>query len=349
MSSWRSYLGGRYSPFTTAPPPRPEVTEADYHYLGPEDIVDPPRHSAAPDSAHYYRQHAVGSRADAEDPRAPDILILKHRGNTYPLHFAAFTIGEGILRVGELRKYAAKQTGAGDPRRVKLLYKGKVLKDDAVACREEGLKQNSELMCVVSDTFVGARSEDDSSSDSADEDEMIRDDRGPRGGDTGPRIDVDGTIIGGAPRKKKHWSKKSKRHEEERPYVPTPNPPAPSASVPPPPKPAPSPQPPQQSNAPRGPNQKLEEIGATFRDKFAPMCEEFMANPPSDTKTKTQEYMKLSESILSMVIFKLDSVETEGDPDARTRRKALVQETQKMLNRLDAVGKPKTDNKKGGR
>lgn len=333
MASWRNYLGGRYSPFASQTS-RPQVTEEDYHYLGPEDIVDPP--------SSYFNTRHVGSRAAAEDPRAPDILILKHRGTTYPLHFPAFSIGEGVLRVGELRRYAAQETGTSDPRRVKLLYKGKVLKDDAVACREEGLKQNSELMCVVETPMDRG-----DSSESADEDEIAREDS--RGG---PRVDVDGTLIGAVPKKRGKASrgKKPKKGGREDEYPdqkhgtysgPSAAPPMhfnAAGAVPPPPRPT-SAQPPPNANAPKGPMEKLDEVAGVFHDKFVPLCLAFMKDPPREKKVKYTEYMKLSESILAQIIFKLDGVETEGNEEARAKRKALVKETQAMLARLDEVGK----------
>lgn len=162
MSYWRSYLGG-YSPFASpAPRSPPTVTENDYHYIGPDDIVDPPTSTRAPRGGgpggpgandHWYSTGAAHhvSRADAHNPNAPDILVLRHRGTTYPLHFPAFSIGEGLVSVDELRRYTANVTDTPDPRRIKLLYKGKVLKDDAAACNAEGLKQNSELTCVVTE------------------------------------------------------------------------------------------------------------------------------------------------------------------------------------------------------
>ena len=378
MSSWRSYLGGRYSPFYSqhGPTSRPTVTEDDYHYLGPEDIVDPPRD---PHSSHLSRHT---SRQDADNPDVPDILVLKHRGTTYPLHFPAYSIGEGVLRVGQLRRYAADKTGTADPRRIKLLYKGKQLKDDAVACREEGLKQNSELMCVVSEVPVTNRR--DTSESSADESDLVGGDR------DGPRVDVDGTIIGGpAPKKRSgqrsgskkvprpsdrddryygggdhgpstHSARSSAPHlpsgnhapapspiprekERDQSYRPPPPAPAHESKRASPPQPSSSPKPPQ--NGPKGPMDKLEEVASKFHTEFLPKCVQFTNNPPRDVKTREQEYMKLSESILAQIIFKLDEVETEGNEEARNRRRALVKETQAVLNGLDAVqkGGKKTD------
>ena len=233
MSSWRGFIGDRYSPFTTATPhrPPPTVTDDDFQYLGPDDVVDPPsshhdhhrqnyRYGAAGDRAnasdsHHDRQnyHDYGSaaasdrtpagvlRAHADNPDMPDVLILKHRGTTYPLHFRAFAIGEGLLCVGEVRRQAASATGTTDPRRIKLLYKGTPLRDDARPCRDEGLKQNSEITCVVSGRpSTGAPDSAAASSDeSADEADMVaaRLDNGEA------RVDADGNLIGGRSRRRR--------------------------------------------------------------------------------------------------------------------------------------------------
>ena len=349
--SWRNW--GRYSPFAS-PPARhtPTVTENDYHYLGPDDIVDPPRSR----NDTYFLRH--GSRADADNPNAPDILVLKHRGTTYPLHFPAFSIGEGLLSVGELRRYVAEKTNTPDWRRIKLLYKGKQLKDDAVACCEEGLKQNSELMCVVTEGptngggNVGGRGMGNSdSSESADEDEMLDTLGGPR--DSGVRVDVDGTIIGGPDRRKRKGHRGGKKTRKTTPPEPTPsssrdgylNPdptfvpnlgttPASRSSTP------PNPIHTTTSNSSSKPSlNQLDAIASTFHTKFLPQCVQFTNHPPPDAKARTTEYTKLSESILAQVLLKLDEVDTGGDPEARDRRRGLVKEVQEVLGSLDAVGK----------
>ncbi|MCJ1337865.1 hypothetical protein MMC09_003149 [Bachmanniomyces sp. S44760] len=348
MSSW---LRGRFSPYNNAPISRspPRVTEDDYHYLGPEDIVDPPRPPRTHAVNDSYGFPATGIRGPIrnESREEPDVLVLKHKGTAYPLHFPAFAIGEGILRVGELRQVAAGKIGGTDPRRVKLLYKGRILKDDAVACREEGLKQNSELMCVISE--AAPTRPDDESSESADEEEMIA---AVNGG--GPRVDVDGTLIGGPSssgrrKKRSHRSgKKKSGRDSGRESSPATLPRQRDTSYLAPEGPHPSqqsisgsastrsssPQPP-----PKTPIAKIEEISSIFHTQFVPLCIKFTTHPPPDTKTRDYEYKKLSETILAQILIKLDGVETEGDEKARARRKDLVKETQAMLNSLDAVGK----------
>ena len=339
MSSWgsRFWPSGRYSPFgATAGHPAPTVTEDDYHYLGPDDIVDPPRQNS------YFP--STGRNATHTDTTglSPDILILKHRGTIYPLHFPAYAIADGNLRVGDLRRKASKETKTDDPRRIKLLYKGKLLRDDSRSCKEEGLKQNSELMCVVSEALPPTSRDEDGSSESADEDEMLQNGLGGFS-----RIDVDGSIRGESRTKRKgHRGGRKKKGGSSGVSTPTErqsgflapestsnhhNAPTSRSHSPSPPLP----------KKPQTPSEKLDEISRNFHTQFVPKCVQFTSNPPSDTKVRDFEYKKLSESILAQIILKCDAVETDGDEGLRARRKELVKETQAMLNSLDAVGKPR--------
>ena len=326
----------------------PRVTDDDYHYLGPDDIVDAPR-GASRNDGYEYSSNGIqrnASRADSANPLSPDILVLKHRGTTYPLHFPAFTIAEGQISVAEIRHLAAKETKCEDPRRIKLLYKGRVLKDDAKACRDEGLKQNSELMCVVSEGPVGggSRGSEIESSESADEDEFYENE--------GPRVEVDGTIRHPEPKSKRKGHRGGRRRKgrdsgtsspvtarDSGFLAPEPTNAAGRSRSPSPRRPSPPSAAPKQPTTAAG---KLEHISSTFYTEFLPKVVHFTSHPPSDAKTRDFEYKKLSEGILAQVILKLDAVETEGDEDLRAKRKSLVQETQRVLSGLDEVGKGKT-------
>ncbi|KAL8709182.1 MAG: hypothetical protein Q9220_006062 [cf. Caloplaca sp. 1 TL-2023] len=353
MSSWGRFFpsGGRYSPFAATPSQAPpQVTEADYHYLGPDDIEIPPQHSrndsyGFPSSSASSAPHRI-TRADSN---TPDILVLKHRSTTYPLHFPAYAIADGDITVGEIRHLAAHETKTDDHHRIKLLYKGKILRDDARPCRDEGLKQNSEIMCVVSEAAAQLQQ----SSSSASEDEMIEN---GIGGGGGPRIDVDGTIIDDSrprerSRRKGHRGGRTKKKPIPTPkdsstYLSPPNElpptsttgrthsPAPTTNAR-----APSPAPPPQNLGKLTPRATLEHLALRFHTEFVPACNNFTAYPPSDPKVRDFEYKKLSETILAQIILKLDAVETEGDEGLRAKRKELVRETQGVLGRLDLVGK----------
>ena len=357
MSSWGQRIwpaSGRYSPFAPHGGP-PRVSDTDYSYIGDDDIT-----ATSPQNSTYavYGQHHHVPRAESTNPLAPDILILRHKGTFYPLHFPAFSIAEGDLKVAELRRCAARETGCNDERRIKLLYKGKALKDDRRACRDEGLKQNSEIMCVVSaspDLYSeGGRRVDDgmSTSESGDDDD-------PYGDERGPRADVDGTIVGDSPRRRRKGHRSGRRrkgrggndsqttsprgsgylhpeplHGHSHSREPSPIRP-PTTNIPPQPSATPIPRP---ASTPDSPESKLNAISRTFHATFVPQCVQYMGNPPSVKKDREFEYKKLSEGILAQVILKLDEVQTE-DTAVKARRKELVKETQQMLNRLDEVGK----------
>ena len=113
MSSYgRSALdtwGGRRSPYTSAAADR-SVTEYDFEYLGPEH-TDRSR-------AHLYDHRPSVARSNGyDDGDGPDIILLRHMNTQYELKFKPFAISDGILRVRDIRVFAAETLRAPDPAR----------------------------------------------------------------------------------------------------------------------------------------------------------------------------------------------------------------------------------------
>lgn len=308
--SWTSRLGnlGRFSPFTRSPPQgSTKVSDADFSYITADDLR---RHQA--ESANT-QQNSADSPVDLGPPRDTDMLIIRNKKQEYTVHFPAYSIAKSELTVGQVREQAAKKVGTGDARRIKLLYKGKNLKDDSRTCKQENLRDGAELMCTVAD-------------------------RAPSPSESDSDEDFDGVDDGrdGEPKRRRNRGKKTKRRNkrEERdttasaasgePNLGVPNSSEQTSRTQ-------SPKPP----SPATPLDKLNALHAKLQT-FVPEVRAFQNNPPAEPAKKEFEHKRLSETILTQVLLKLDAVETDGDADARSRRKQLVQETQKVLQELDA-------------
>ena len=305
--SWRSFL--RRHGVTGG------ASDNDSSYLTGVGIVDPPSSDEPPPVNHHSQ-----SSIDPDDS-TPDIILLTHRRVTYPLHFAPYAIDDG-LTVGQLRQRAAEQMVA-DVNHVKLLYKGSLLKEDSVRCKEQGLKQQSQITCVVSQVPAGESASDLSGEESnPPSDAMVTDSDHPR-------------------RKSKKVRKKHrKRRERSAGPQPDPNTLSPHVdrrSSPSGRSAAPSPAP--SFHGLRTAHEQVQKLVSYFHSSLRPMCEEFIADPPADSKTRTFEHKKLGETVLAQVILKADGIEVDGDEDARGARRALIKEAQAILNQLDQVAR----------
>ncbi|CAI7573562.1 unnamed protein product, partial [Penicillium glandicola] len=308
--SWRNPLRMlRRSP-SYAPASNPQVSDGDFSYITPGDAPNP-----------------------IADDGEPDIIALRHRGTIYPLRFRAYAIDDGVLTIGDLREAAAESTGAGHPDCVRLLYKGKLLKNNAQTCKAEGLKQHSEVLCVVSEVGAG------SPSDGSDDGQNI-----PVVSAPAPPPLSRPTSAGEAsspPTSSSGKSKNSRRKKGNRKKSPVgTESPGPSR----PPRPTSSghsgvPAPPPNIKLLQTPLEQVTALAGWFEQEMKPICEEYIADPPSDPKKRDYEHKKLSETILAQIMLKADGIEPNGDDMARSARRALIKDAQAALTKLDAIAK----------
>jgi hypothetical protein len=337
--SWFSRTGGnlgRFSPFGRPgnSPNAGVVNDSDFSYITNEDL----RRSGA-------AQPEIVDWDDKNPGRETDVLIFKNGRTHFPTHFPAHSIRDGDLKISTVRQAAAKKLGVDDHRRIRMFYKGRNLKFDERTGREEGLRGDgtgSEILVTVGEAPAGglAPGSEDAARAYDDDDDEEDDDED----------DVDsGANTTGRKKSRKRGGRKSKKKASYATPSGTSTPgytgagagaeylPIPSHinAVPT----RPTSAPPSKPAEPQTARGKLDAIASKFHTEFVPMAVQFMAHPPEDKAKRSFEYKKLSETILTQIIFKLDGVETEGDQEARMTRKALVKEVQGLLNRLDEAGK----------
>ena len=299
IMSWSSRFSnlGRFSPFTRSPPQGSTiVSDADFSYITTEDLK---RH-----------QQQAGAHNNAPEDLGPardtDVLSMRNKGQSYAVHFPAYSIAKGELSIGQVRDQAGRKIGV-DARRVKLIYQGKNLKDDARLCRQEGLKHESQVLMTIGEISASGSDDEDDSADGLDD-----------------SADPDS-----AKRRRNRNKNKKRRNKPKNSGTSTPD--VSNLGVPIPPTQnsrAPSPKPPQSA---------LDKI-ASLRDvlySFEKDVATFEHTPPAEPAKREFEEKRLGESILTQVLLQTDAIETEGDPDARAKRKELVRESQEMLKRVD--------------
>jgi hypothetical protein len=69
----------------------------------------------------------------------------------------------------------------------------------------------------------------------------------------------------------------------------------------------------QEEDISETPIAKLEAIASEFHTEHVPLCMAYINNPPKDRPIKQFKYKKLSKTILTQILMKLNGVEMEGD------------------------------------
>ncbi|KAF6828887.1 bag domain protein [Colletotrichum musicola] len=304
------------SPYSSTLSGVPNVTDEDFSYITTEDLQSSSIGGTSPTRTYAHNPRRTGVPVPEDD-----VLLIKNRGVTYPAHFPAYAIGDGKLRVCDVRDRVGLLLELSDRRvrRVKLLYKGRQLKEPAAPVRDYGVKNNSEVMVVLPEGEIDVESSDDS-----DEEMVIV------AGDGASTVGSNGGTDDGKKRRSKKKGRKSKKGRSSKETSPRDS--ASNLGVP--------AQDGRKSPSPgrpaTGPIAKLNAISDHFNTELLPLCEKFIAAPPADSKKCEEEHRKLSETTMQHVLLKLDEVDTEGDQDARAQRKALVQHVQDVLKRLDS-------------
>lgn len=308
MSRYGWSLGrDQLSPYSSVSGGVPAVTDDDFSYITSQDLDD------VTDPRYYPRSHS-----NAPPIPEDDVLLIKHRGVTYPAHFPAYAIGDGKLQVVDVKDRVGLMMELSErpTRRIKLLYKGRQLKDPMAPVRDYGVKNNSELMAVLPEG-------DDINSPS--EEEMVI-------------VDAPLDDKKSRRRKKKSDKKKGKKKgglsDGDSLSASSPRDSASTFDGPrsPPPR-----SPPVTSGATSGPLKQLDDLSVEFQIKWLPLCIDFIEAPPSDPKKREDEHRKISETVMQQIVLKLDGVESEGIPQVRIRRKELIQLVQKTLKQMDVV------------
>lgn len=342
MSSWRWPFRGGLSPFSSSlgQGAVPAVTEDDFSYITSEDLenhgVSIPRSRGGNyREPEHYGQSAprLGANFHNYSPPEDDIMLIKHKAVIYPEHFPAYSIGDGKLLVSDVKERVAMIMDLlpQQASKIRLYYKGRQLRDANLPIREYGVKNNSEVSVILSDI------NSESSGDSSEEIVVVG-------------READSSHAPSSKGKKKRGGRKSRRDQQRSPresgstlnlevpagdqrrreksQVRTQSPSAGSgvsgvsgASA--------------AAAVPGGPIDKLNGIASHFNTKLLPLCAQFTANPPSDPKKRQDEHRKLSETVMQQVLLKLDAVETNGEVEARTKRKELVHMVQTVLKGMD--------------
>jgi len=294
----------------------PHVTDDDFSYITSEDLeqsLQAPERTYDP----YSRRQPHNTPPDEED----DVLLIKNKSYTYTVQFPAFSIGDGRLTVRDVRDRIGLIMDLSNRRasRIKMLYKGRNLKEPDYPIRDYGVKNNSEVLVVVPE---GRFSDDESSS--TNEEAVVAEARDEHRG-TKKRRNKNG--------KKKPKTRTPKEtvgnlevpgQADEESRRPSPDPSRHPSRVP---SPA----------VPSGPIEKLEAIRSHFDAELLPLCQKFVRHPPKETKKLEDEHRKISETVMQHVLLKLDEVDTGGDPDIRARRKDLVNYVQGILREIDEL------------
>ncbi|KAK3327391.1 hypothetical protein B0T19DRAFT_161775 [Cercophora scortea] len=279
----------------------------------------------------------------AENVPAEDVLRIIFGDMTYQEHFPAYSIGDGKLCVRDLQDRTAliHDLPSMEALNISASYKGRRLNDRNKPLRDYGVKNNSEITMVhevpnISRAYSPTVNDDDPFGVGAPHTRERRYDSDSPAGDTlyirERRYERDSSADDDL------YS--SGRYRHKRSYVE--------------PLPDDAPYPGERKDSRKGkyseeplhgrgdrsedPTTTMEKILALnvkFDTKLYPLCSLFMTNPPDSPDERKAEHQRLSEAVMTQVVFPLDAIDTDGFPDLLDMRMTLVKRVQEMLMAMD--------------
>ncbi|KAK2743684.1 hypothetical protein FQN57_004793 [Myotisia sp. PD_48] len=280
-----------------------------------------------------------------EDETKPDVLHIHHMNTIYSLEFPPFAIGDELLTIGEVRMRIGSVLLVTDLHRVRLLYKGRILKHNDRTAKSVGLKQHSKISCVVlGDLYPG----EISSSEDSEMGDWTRRNRNRRGS---PAMN--------------NGSRNQRRAPSARPRTPVSSDSFPSADDEAPPRPLrPSrtanptiptsnrnavPHPVEEldfSTPPSTPrlsdkaaaDRNLAILTKYFRSKFEPYCRSFISCPPRDAALRRKTYDMLG-ILATELMMTADSIALKGSETLRLQRKDLIDTVEGMVRHAEEISK----------
>lgn len=320
----------------------PVIHDEDYDYITSADLHNNSHYgqrspsSAAGASDFRTTSNAMYGADDDDDitgiPRE-DVLLLRRGNTTEKEYFPAYSIGDGKLYVRDVRERVEMlyKLEEDEMLEVRLRYKGNLLDDDNQPICRYGVKNNSELTISLP----------------GDEPEIAYTQHAPisnaKSGKNRPRSPKaaggpsasTGNLEVPRGRRDKQGDGSSRAHSVASGASAASGATSLSANI----AKIASTAPPK--SIPGTPSEKLDVIAKHYAVSLLPLCDEFLAHPPADSKTRTDDYRKISETTFQHVLLRLDEVDTGGDPNIRARRKALVNEVQEKLRLMDLKVKAK--------
>ncbi|CAK7228930.1 hypothetical protein SCUCBS95973_007047 [Sporothrix curviconia] len=336
--------GQQLSPFTSTLSQEgiPDVTDNDFEYITSDDLHRSHNHiHGAPAAPFEYG--VTGSRSGGSYFRPPDdsgnindipqedVLLLRHGNDVQEEYFPAFSIGDGKLFPEDVRDRVQLIYDLSDAqtKRIKLYYKGRLLKNDDQPVCVNGVKNNSELLIVLPGEELETKAKSPPKKGKAG---TSRPDRSPK--QAGPSASTGNLEVpSGRGRADLKTGSSGRAHSANSGASGASGASVASrisniSSIPPPPA------------VQGGAMEKLNNIAQHFETHLLPLCDEFLDHTPAEKKKREDDYRKISETVMQHVLLKLDEVDTGGDDANRVRRKALVNKVQDVLKKMDGKIKP---------